>query len=92
MRFLILAISLISFSSIGEATILACSDRIEKVKDKKEKEGPGDLGNSVCKKSKNKKARYKEGTGWKCETVQDFPCVEKKNLKMVQCDREWECY
>ena len=38
-----------------QATILACADRIEKVKKVKEKEGLGELGKAVCKNAKKKK-------------------------------------
>ena len=75
-----------------QATILACANRIEKVKKVKEKEGLGELGKAVCKNAKKKKARYIKESPWRCKTVEDYPCVDKKNLKMVQCDRDWECY
>lgn len=79
-------------SSFSHATILVCSDRVEKVKAQKDKEGLGELGKSVCKgKKKQGKARYKPDSPWKCKTIEDFPCVDNKKLRMVQCKREWEC-
>lgn len=84
--------SLFITPAISEATILACSDRIKKMQAKKEKEGLGELGESVCKNAgKGSRARYKKDSDWECKTIEDYPCVDNKALRMVQCDREWEC-
>lgn len=83
----------LSFSSVCRATILACADEIDEMKAKKEKEGLGLLGEQSCKDSKiGPKARYKPNSPWSCTTLKDFPCVSKTKLRMIQCDREWECY
>lgn len=88
----ILFICVLTASYSSYSTILTCSDRIEEMKKNKEKEGLGKLGELSCKDSKaGKVARYKEGSEWKCKILEDFPCVHDPKLKMVQCDREWEC-
>lgn len=89
---LALLLSLFIIPAISEATILACSDRIEKMMLQKEKEGLGDLGKAICKDTKKgAKARYRKDTDWECKTFEDYPCVGNEKLRMVQCDREWEC-
>lgn len=87
------AIFLLTVPPMASATIMTCADEIEEMKKIKDKEGLGKLGEQSCKESRiGKKARYKVTTPWKCNVLNDYECVGKPKLKMVQCDREWECY
>lgn len=85
-------ILLLLFPLQAMAVIMACSDKIEDMKKEKEKSGLGILEETTCKgKHKNFKARYKSGSSWDCKTLEDYPCVTNDKLRMVQCDRAWEC-
>ncbi len=84
---LLLVLSANAFST--EVSILGCGDKIELMKRKHN--FPGADANKVCEYLGGTRAYFREEAKWDCKEVDEYICEQEESLKMVACERKYDC-